>query len=153
MDKALLKKFAFFIATVILIMTLFVVQTTVSYMLYLYEMGMPVDLNVFLSAVGSDLIGMNFHGVLPPIIIVIFVVLGVAFFVAHLILRWISLEKKYFYAFAGASGMFTLVTLFPALTYDLEMYRGALSLLGKGYLTATGALGGYIFGLNLQRQS
>ena len=134
-------------------MTLFVVQTTASYMLYLYEMGMPVDLNVFLSAVGSDLIGMNFRGVLAPIIIVIFVVLGVAFFVAHLILRRISLEKKYFYAFAGASGMFTLVTLFPALTYDLEMYRGALTLLGKGYLTATGALGGYIFGLNLQRQS
>ena len=134
-------------------MTLFIVQTTSSYMLYLYEMGMPVDLNVFLSAVGSDLIGMNFRGVLPPIIIVIFVVLGVAFFVAHLILRRISLEKKYFYAFAGASGMFTLVTLFPALTYDLEMYRGALTLLGKGYLTATGALGGYIFGLNLQRQS
>ena len=153
MDKALLKKFAIFIATVILVMTLFVVQTTASYMLYLYEMGMPVDLNVFLSAVGSDLIGMNFRGVLPPIIIVIFVVLGVAFFVAHLILRRISLEKKYFYAFAGASGMFTLVTLFPALTYDLEMYRGALTLLGKGYLTATGALGGYIFGLNLQRQS
>ena len=153
MDKTLLKKFAIFIATVILIMTLFVVQTTASYMLYLYEMGMPVDLNVFLSAVGSDLIGMNFRGVLPPIIIVIFVVVGVAFFVAHLILRRISLEKKYFYAFAGASGMFTLVTLFPALTYDLEMYRGALTLLGKGYLTATGALGGYIFGLNLQRQS
>ena len=153
MNKTLLKKFAIFIATVILIMTLFVVQTTVSYMLYLYEMGMPVDLNVFLSAVGSDLIGMNFRGVLPPIIIVFFVVLGVAFFVAHLILRRISLEKKYFYAFAGASGMFTLVTLFPALTYDLEMYRGALTLLGKGYLTATGALGGYIFGLNLQRQS
>ena len=153
MDKTLLIKFAMFIATVILIMTLFVVQTTASYMLYLYEMGMPVDLNVFLSAVGSDLIGMNFRGVLPPIIIVIFVVLGVAFFVAHLILRRISLEKKYFYAFAGASGMFTLVTLFPALTYDLEMYRGALTLLGKGYLTATGALGGYIFGLNLQRQS
>ena len=149
----MLKKFAIFIATVILIMTLFVVQTTASYMLYLYEMGMPVDLNVFLSAVGSDLIGMNFRGVLPPIIIVIFVVLGVAFFVAHLILRRLSLEKKYFYAFAGASGMFTLVTLFPALTYDLEMYRGALTLLGKGYLTATGALGGYIFGLNLQRQS
>ena len=153
MDKILLKKFAIFIATVILIMTLFVVQTTASYMLYLYEMGMPVDLNVFLSAVGSDLIGMNFRGVLPPIIIVIFVVLGFAFFVAHLILRRISLEKKYFYAFAGASGMFTLVTLFPALTYDLEMYRGALTLVGKGYLTATGALGGYIFGLNLQRQS
>ena len=153
MDKTLLKKFAIFIATVILIMTLFVVQTTASYMLYLYEMGMPVDLNVFLSAVGSDLIGMNFRGVLPPIIIVIFVVLGVAFFVAHLILRRISLEKKYFYAFAGASGMFTLVTLFPALTYDLEMYRGALTLLGKGYLTATGALGGYIFGLNLSSKS
>ena len=116
-------------------------------------MGMPVDLSVFLSAVGSDLIGMNFRGVLPPIILVIFVVLGVAFFVAHLILRRISLEKKYFYAFAGASGMLTLVTLFPALSYDLEMYRGALSLLGKGYITATGALGGYIFGLNLPGQS
>ena len=134
-------------------MTLFIVQTTSSYMLYLYEMGMPVDLNVFLSAVGSDLIGMNFRAVLPPIIIVIFVVLGVAFLVAHLILKRISVEKKYFYAFAGASGMFTLVTLFPPLVYDLEMYRGALTLLGKGYLTATGALGGYIFGLNLQRQS
>jgi hypothetical protein len=116
-------------------------------------MGMPVDFSVFLSAVWSDLIGMNLHGVLPPIALVISVVLGVAFLVAHLILKRIPVEKKYFYAFAGASGMFTLVTLFPALSYDLEMYRGALSLLGKGYLTATGALGGYIFGLNLPRQS
>ena len=149
----MIKKFAIFIAIVILIMTLFVIQTTASYMQYLYQMGMPVDLSVFLSAVGSDLIGMNFRGLLPPIILVIFVVLGVAFFVAHLILRRLSLQKKYFYAFAGASGMLTLVTLFPALSYDLEMYRGALTLLGKGYITATGALGGYIFGLNLQRQS
>ena len=79
MTKALLKKFAIFIAIVILIMTLFVVQTTASYMLYLYQMEMPVDLSVVLSAVGFDLIGMNFHGILPPYILVIFVVLGVAF--------------------------------------------------------------------------
>lgn len=134
-------------------MTLFVIQTTASYIQYLYQMGMPVDFSVFLSAVWSDLIGMNLHGLLPPIALVISVVLGVAFLVAHLILKRIPVEKKYFYAFAGASGMCTLVTLFPALSYDLEMYRGALSLLGKGYLTATGALGGYIFGLNLPRQS
>ena len=123
------KTFAIFIAIVILIMTLFVIQTTASYMQYLYQMGMPIDLSVFLSAVGSDLIGMNFRGLLPPIILVIFVVLGVAFFVAHLILRRISLEKKYFYAFAGASGMLKLVNLFPTLSFDLEMFRGALSLL------------------------
>ena len=73
-------------------MTLFVIQTTTSYMQYLYQMGMPIDLSVFLSAVGSDLIGMNFHGILPPLIFVIFVVLSVAFFVAHLILRRISLQ-------------------------------------------------------------
>ena len=79
MTKTLSKKFAIFIAIVILIMTLFVIQTTTSYMLYLYQMGMPVDLSMFLSAVGSDLIGMNFHGILPPYILVIFVVLGVAF--------------------------------------------------------------------------
>ena len=147
------KKFVIFISIVILVMTLFVIQTTASYIQYLYQMGMPVDFSVFLSAVWSDLIGMNLHGVLPPIALIISVVLGVAFLVAHLILKRIPVEKKYFYAFAGASGMFTLVTLFPALSYDLEMYRGALSLLGKGYLTATGALGGYIFGLNLPRQS
>jgi hypothetical protein len=88
----LIKKFAIFIAIVILIMTLFVIQTTASYMQYLYQMGMPIDLSVFLSAVGSDLIGMNFHGILPPLIFVIFVVLSVAFFVAHLILRRISLQ-------------------------------------------------------------
>jgi hypothetical protein len=73
-------------------MTLFVIQTTASYMQYLYQMGMPIDLSVFLSAGGSDLIGMNFHGILPPLIFVIFVVLSVAFFVAHLILRRISLQ-------------------------------------------------------------
>ena len=88
----MIKKFAIFIAIVILIMTLFVIQTTTSYMQYLYQMGMPIDLSVFLSAGGSDLIGMNFHGILPPLIFVIFVVLGVAFFVAHLILRRISLQ-------------------------------------------------------------
>jgi hypothetical protein len=88
----LIKKFAIFIAIVILIMTLFVIQTTTSYMQYLYQMGMPIDLSVFLSAGGSDLIGMNFHGILPPLIFVIFVVLSVAFFVAHLILRRISLQ-------------------------------------------------------------
>jgi hypothetical protein len=86
------KKFVIFISIVILVMTLFVIQTTASYMQYLYQMGMPIDLSVFLSAVGSDLIGMNFHGILPPLIFVIFVVLGVAFFVAHLILRRISLQ-------------------------------------------------------------
>ena len=79
MTKTLSKKFAFFIVIVILIMTLFVVQTTASYMLYLYQMGMPVYSSVFLSAVGSDLIGMNLHGIFPPIFFVIFVVLGVAF--------------------------------------------------------------------------
>ena len=88
----MIKKFAIFIAIVILIMTLFVIQTTASYMQYLYQMGMPIDLSVFLSAVGSDLIGMNFHGILPALIFVIFVVLSVAFFVAHLILRRISLQ-------------------------------------------------------------
>ena len=88
----MIKKFAIFIAIVILIMTLFVIQTTTSYMQYLYQMGMPIDLSVFLSAVGSDLIGMNFHGILPPLIFAIFVVLSVAFFVAHLILRRISLQ-------------------------------------------------------------
>jgi hypothetical protein len=88
----LIKKFAIFIAIVILIMTLFVIQTTTSYMQYLYQMGMPIDLSVFLSAGGSDLIGMNFHGILPPLIFVIFVVLSVAFFVAHLMLRRISLQ-------------------------------------------------------------
>ena len=88
----MIKKFAIFIAIVILIMTLFVIQTTASYMQYLYQMGMPIDLSVFLSAGGSDLIGMNFHGILPPLIFVIFVVLSVAFFVAHLILRRISLQ-------------------------------------------------------------
>lgn len=88
----MIKKFAIFIAIVILIMTLFVIQTTTSYMQYLYQMGMPIDLSVFLSAGGSDLIGMNFHGILPPLIFVIFVVLSVAFFVAHLILRRISLQ-------------------------------------------------------------
>jgi hypothetical protein len=35
---------------------------------------------------------MNFHGILPPLIFVIFVVLSVAFFLAHLILRRISLQ-------------------------------------------------------------
>ena len=139
-----------FLIAVSLVMLLFVIQTTMSNMLYLYQKGMPVDLATVLLAMGSDLIGMNFHGILPPIVIVISLVFFVAFLVARIILNWITIEKKYFYAFAGASGIMALVTLFPPLVWDMEMYRGAQSVLGKIYLTATGALGGYIFGINLK---
>ena len=139
-----------FLIAVSLVMLLFVIQTTMSNMLYLYQKGMPVDLATVLLAMGSDLIGMNFHGILPPIVIVISLVFFVAFLVARIILNWITIEKKYFYAFAGAMGILALVSLFPPLVFDLEMYRGAQSVLGKIYLTATGALGGYIFGSNLK---
>lgn len=139
-----------FLIAVSLVMLLFVIQTTMSNMLYLYQKGMPVDLATVLLAMGSDLIGMNFHGILPPIVIVISLVFFVAFLVARIILNWITIEKKYFYAFAGAMGILALVSLFPPLVFDLEMYRGAQSVLGKIYLTATGALGGYIFGINLK---
>ena len=139
-----------FLIAVSLVMLLFVIQTTMSNMLYLYQKGMPVDLATVLLAMGLDLIGMNFHGILPPIVIVISLVFFVAFLVARIILNWITIEKKYFYAFAGAMGILALVSLFPPLVFDLEMYRGAQSVLGKIYLTATGALGGYIFGINLK---
>ena len=102
-----------FLIAVSLVMLLFVIQTTMSNMLYLYQKGMPVDLATVLLAMGSDLIGMNFHGILPPIVIVISLVFFVAFLVARIILNWITIEKKYFYAFAGAMGILALVSLFP----------------------------------------
>ena len=139
-----------FLLTVFLVTFLFICQTTMSNMLYLYQMGMPVDLATVLLAIGSDLVGMNVHGALPPIVIVISLVFFVAFLVAKLLLNWITIDKKYFYAFAGAMGIMTLVSLFPPLVWDMEMYRGAQSFFGKIYLTATGALGGYIFGINLK---
>ena len=144
------KKSLAFLLTVSLVTFLFIFQTTMSNMLYLYQMGMPVDLAMVLFAASSDLIGMNFHGALPPIILVVSLVFFVAFLVAKLLLNWITIEKKYFYAFAGASGIMALVTLFPPLVWDMEMYRGAQSVFGKIYLTATGALGGYMFGINLK---
>ena len=140
---------AVFLLSVFVVMTLFITQTTLSNVLWLYQIGMPVDLVMVFSAMVSDLIGMNFSGVFP-IVGIIFSVLLVAFLVARILLIWISIDKEYFYALAGAAGLLVLVYFLPTFFYDLELVAGARSVYGKFYLTITGALGGYFFGINLE---
>ena len=128
----------------------FICQTTLSNLIWLYHNGMPVSAGVAVTTILSDLIGMNTQGEFP-IAVIISAVLLIAFFAARIMLIWVQIEQKYLYALAGAVSIFILLVSMPNFFYDLEVIAGARTYLGKFILTCIGCLSGYVFGRNLCR--
>ena len=144
----MLKNILMFLVTVFITTFLLVSQTTISNLMWLSSLNMPVSASIVVTSIFHDLISMNTQGEIPAAALV---ALGmvIAFIVARITLIWIPIKKRYVYAFAGGAALLMIVLLMPLAFYNLDLLAGARSTLGKLFLVISGILGGYFFGTNL----
>jgi hypothetical protein len=144
----MLKNILMFLVTVFITTFLLVSQTTISNLIWLSSLDMPVNVSIVITSIFHDLISMNTQGEIPAAGLV---ALGmvIAFIVARIVLIWIPIKKKYIYAFAGGAALLMIALLMPLAFYNLDLLAGARSTLGKLFLVISGMLGGYFFGTNL----
>jgi hypothetical protein len=147
----MLKNILMFLATVFIVTFLLVSHTTVTNLMWLSSMDMPVTISILFTSIAHDMVSMNGSGAVPAAALVA-VALLIAFAVARIALKWINISRRYAYAIAGGCALFAIVLLMPLAFYNLDIIAGARSAIGKVYLIATGALGGYYFGFNLSKK-
>ena len=83
-----------FLISLLIATFLLVTQTTATNLIWLQSIGMPVDMQVVLSAMATDLVDMNFRGAFP-VIGLIFVGLLIAFITARIIAIWRSIKAPH----------------------------------------------------------
>ena len=137
-----------FLISVLIAMSCVALQTSVSNLLWLNSINMPVTVSVIVSMLMSDLVGMSAAGAYP-IIVVVFAGLLIAFIVAFLLSKWINTGRRVLYALAGGTALFAIVVLMPLAFYNLDLIAGARTLCGKLCLILGGAIAGYYFGAQL----
>ena len=148
----MIRNLTFFLLTIIIVTFLVITHTTITNLIWLSSMDMPVNIFTVLSSISHDIVSMNIRAAIPiGMLGLVSVALIIAFVVARIILIWVKVEKRNAYALAGAAALAALVLLMPLAFYNLDLIAGARSILGKVYLISSGALGGYFFGFNLDR--
>ena len=145
----MLKKSLYLIISILLATVLVVLQTTLSNLMWLSSVDMPVTIGLTLNTFFGDLIGMNSGGAIP---LVGLVALGMllAYLVAKILLIWINAKKSYAYGLAGAAAILAIVLLMPLAFYNLDLIAGARTALRKTILILCGFLSGYYFGSRLE---
>ena len=145
----MLKKSLYLIISILLATVLVVLQTTLSNLMWLSSVDMPVTIGLTLNTFFSDLIGMNSGGAIPLVGLVAVGML-LAYLVAKILLIWINTKKSYAYGLAGAAAILAIVLLMPLAFYNLDLIAGARTALGKTILILCGFLSGYYFGSKLE---
>ncbi len=141
----MIKQIQAFLISLAIATFLLVTHTTITNLIWLNSINMPVDLGVVVSSITTDLVGMNFRGAFPAIGL-IFVGLLVAFVTARVISIWSGMKKTHLYALAGGVALLAIVVLMPLAFYHLDLIAGARTLAGKAYLVFAGMIAGYYFG-------
>jgi len=145
----MLKKSLYLIISILLATVLVVLQTTLSNLMWLSSVDMPVTIGLTINTFFGDLIGMNFGGAIPLVGLVAVGML-LAYLVAKIMLIWINTKKSYAYGLAGAAAILAIVLLMPLAFYNLDLIAGARTALGKTILILCGFLSGYYFGSRLE---
>ena len=145
----MLKKSLYLIISILLATVLVVLQTTLSNLMWLSSVDMPVTIGLTLNTFFGDLIGMNSGGAIPLVGLVAVGML-LAYLVAKILLIWINTKKSYAYGLAGAAAILAIVLLMPLAFYNLDLIAGARTAFGKTILILCGFLSGYYFGSRLE---
>ena len=145
----MLKKSLYLIISILLATVLVVLETTLSNLMWLSSVDMPVTIGLTFNTFFGDLIGMNSDGAIPLVGLVAVGML-LAYLVAKILLIWINTKKSYAYGLAGAAAILAIVLLMPLAFYNLDLIAGARTALGKTILILCGFLSGYYFGSKLE---
>jgi hypothetical protein len=147
----MLKKSLYLIISILIATVLVVLQTTISNLIWLSSIDMPVSIGLALNTFFADLIGMNLGGAIPLVGLVAAGML-IAYGVTRILLIWIDTRKSYAYALAGAAAILAIVLLMPLAFYNLDLIAGARTTIGKIILILCGLLSGYYFGSKIENK-
>ena len=147
----MLKKSLYLIISILIATVLVVLQTTLSNLMWLSSIDMPVSIGLVLNTFFADLIGMNLGGAIPLVGLVAVGML-IAYCVTRILLIWIDTRKSYAYALAGAAAILAIVLLMPLAFYNLDLIAGARTTIGKIILILCGLLSGYYFGSKIENK-
>ena len=153
-----IKKVGFFLLSILLVSFLVGAQTTVSNLIWLSSIDMPVTFGVLISSIYQDFLFMTLTSSPPPLPplpllpVLISIGLVISFSVTWIVLRWIKTQKKYAYGIAGGVALAFIFYLMPLVFFGIDMLAGARTLTGKIILVICGYLGGHFFGSRLSKE-
>ena len=122
-----IKKVGFFLLSILFVSFLVGAQTTVSNLIWLSSIDMPVTFGVLISSIYHDFILMTLTSSLPPLPplpllpVLISIGLVISFGVTWIVLRWIKIQKKYAYGIAAATTLVFIVYLMPLLFFGVDI--------------------------------
>ena len=152
-----IKKVGFLLLSIVLVSFLAGAQTTVSNLIWLSSIDMPVTFGVLVSSLYRDFILMTLTSAPPPLPpfpvlpVIISIGLVISFGVTWIVLLWIKIKKKYAYGIAGAVALAFIFYLMPLVFFGVDMLAGARTLTGKIILVICGYLGGHFFGSRISK--
>ena len=146
----MIKQIQAFLISLIIATFLVVTHTTATNLIWLQSINMPVDFQLVIATMATDLVDMNSRGAFPTIAL-IFVGLLIAFITARIIAIWSSIKAHYLYALAGGAALLAIVALMPMAFYNLDLIAGARTVAGRAYLVVAGLIAGYYFGSHIQK--
>ena len=153
-----IKKVGFLLLSILLVSFLVGAQTTISNLIWLSSIDMPVTFGVLISSIYQDFLLMTLTSSPPPLPplpllpVLISIGLVISFGVTWIVLLWIKTQKKYAYGLAGAVALAFIFYLMPLLFFGVDMLAGARTLTGKIILVICGYLGGHFFGSRLSKE-
>ena len=137
-----------FLISVSIAMGLVAIHTSVTNLLWLSSIDMPISLGIIISTIASDIIGMSFQGEVP-VIALILIGLLIAFCTAGLLFKRTTLSEPKLYALAGGTALLATVMLLSLALGSMDLIAGARTSLGRCIIILAGILAGYYFGVQL----
>ena len=139
-----------FLISVSIAMGLVAIHTSVTNLLWLSSIDMPISLGIIISTIFSDIIGMSFQGEVP-VIALILIGLLIAFCTAGLLFKRAVISKPKLYALAGGTALLATIMLLSLALGSMDLIAGARTSLGRCIIVLAGILAGYYFGVELTK--
>ena len=139
-----------FLISVSIAMGLVAIHTSVTNLLWLSSIDMPISFGIIISTIASDIIGMSVQGEVP-VIALILIGLLIAFCTAGLLFKTATLSKPKLYALAGGTALLATVILLSLALGSMDLIAGARTSLGRCIIILAGILAGYYFGVQLTK--
>ena len=129
----------------LVVTTLVVLVNTLSNLIWLSSMDMPINISLIFQSFFQDLIGMNLRSQIP-LYFLICIPLITSLVVIKILVNKALEPKILYYSLAGSLAILGLVILLPYAFDNVEPIAGSRTYLGKIFMTLSGLVGGYYFG-------
>ena len=129
----------------LVVTTLVVLVNTLSNLIWLSSMDMPINISLIFQSFFQDLIGMNLRSQIP-LYFLICIPLITSLVVIKILVNKALEPKILYYSLAGSLAILGLVILLPYAFDNVEPIAGSRTYMGKIFMTLSGLVGGYYFG-------